>query len=104
MKKLFLCTIFASIFLTSNLQAFSLKSNCILKTIIGKEVFYINLKQVVSISHTTNGDKHLNVPHKHDDNKHIVLHINKGNQYRLHIKDTNEIESILLKYESCLLK
>ena len=102
MKKLLFGTILMSVYLTSGLQALSFQSKCILKTTIGNDVFYINLKQVVSISHTTNGDKHLNVPHNKDDNKHIVLHINKGKQYRLHVKDTHGIESILLRYESCL--
>jgi len=102
MKKLFLCTILISIFLSSSLQAFSFQGKCIIKTNIGKDIFYINLKQVVSISHSVNSTKHLNVPHKKDDNLHIVLHINKGNQYRLHVKDTNERKKVLTKYQSCL--
>jgi len=102
MKKLFLFTILASGFLSSSLQAFSLQSACILKTNIGNDVFYINLKQVASISHAINDDKHLSIPHKKDDNLHMILHINKGNQYRVHVKDKNEREKLLAKYQDCL--
>jgi len=91
-----------SVFLTSGLQALSFQSKCILKTTIGSDIFYINLKQVASISHAIKDNKHLNIPHTKDDNFHIVLHINKGNQYRLHVKNKHEIKEILKKYQTCI--
>ncbi|NQY95437.1 MAG: hypothetical protein HRT43_14820, partial [Campylobacteraceae bacterium] len=79
-------------FLGSSLQAFNLESVCILKTTIDKEVFYINLQQVISISH------------KNGDPKHLNIRSSKGNKYSIHVDGQKGREEVLEKYQSCLIK
>jgi len=92
MKKLFWITILSFSFFGSSLQAFNLESVCILKTTIDKETFYINLKQVISISFKKNDVEHLNI------------RSSKGNKYSIHVDGQKGREEVLEQYQSCLIK
>jgi len=92
MKKLFWISIFGLSFLGSSLQAFNLESVCILKATINKEVFYINLQQIVAISY------------KDGDKKHLNIRSSKGNKYSIHVEGQKGREEVLEQYQSCLIK